>query len=293
MRAATSDLETPSFEFRATIFEFRTPSLKLRTATIAFKASSLKFKTTTIASITSASRLRSQTIEEVSSRVGIAHSITENKRSDLRGLMGFATFKATVHNSSPTGSDPMLKVLETTLDRLVIKEKRSTCDVAMIVVFLYVTVYFLLISILKMWTKLGVNESLLDSIYHSATHPPLVYLTGIGLLLFPAALVPMLTFGSWLPIRTFTFDRKTHLLTIRSTCLLAPQDSEYSLDEIQIQWVPQSVYAGGLTVVNIQLLQLVRRKQNGKIHLIPIRHTTHPETNTVVNLIHEFLISRS
>ena len=207
--------------------------------------------------------------------------------------MGFAPFKATVFNSSPTGSDPMLKVLETTPDRLVIKEKRSTFDVAMLVVFLYLAVYFLLISTLKMWTKLGVNESLLDSIYYSATHPPWVYITGIGLLLFLAALVPMLTFGSWLPTRTFTFDRKTRLLTIRSTCLLAPQDSEYSLDGIQIQWVPQSVYAGGMTMVDIQLLELVRRKQNGKIHRIPIRHTAHPETNTVVNLTHEFLMSRS
>ncbi|MBD2033764.1 hypothetical protein H6F76_01620 [Leptolyngbya sp. FACHB-321] len=206
--------------------------------------------------------------------------------------MGFATFKATVLNSSPTGFDLMLKVLETTPDRLVIKEKRSTCDVAMLVVFLYVTVYFLLISTLKIWTNLGVNESLLDSVYHLATHPPLIYLAVIGLLLFPAALVSMLTFGSWLPTRMFTFNRKIHLLTIKSTCLLA-QDSEYSLDEIQIQWVSQSVYAGGLTMVNIQLLQLIRRKQNGKIHLIPIRHTAHPETNAVVDLIHEFLISRS
>lgn len=205
--------------------------------------------------------------------------------------MGSATFKATVLNSSPSGSAPMLKVLETTPDRLIIKEKRNTCDVAMLVVFLYVTVYFLLISTLKMWTTLGVSESLLDSIYHSVTHPPLVYLAGIGLLLFPVALVSMLTFGSWLPTRTFSFDRKTHLLTIRSTCLLA-QDSEYSLDEIQIQWVPQSLYAGGLTMVNIELLELIRRKQNGKIHRIPIRHTAHPETNAVVNLIHEFLISR-
>jgi hypothetical protein len=188
----------------------------------------------------------------------------------------------------------MLKVLETTPDRLVIKEKRSTFDVAMLIVFLYVTVYFLLISTLKMWTKLGVNESLLDSIYHSATHPPLVYLTGIGLLLFPAALVPMLTFGSWLPTRTFTFDRRTNLLTIKSTCLRWHHKTEYSLDEIQmIRWVPQSVYAGNMTMVNIELLKLVRRKQNGKIHLIPIRHTAHSETNTVVNLIHEFLLSRS
>jgi|GEM_PF-5803773 len=188
----------------------------------------------------------------------------------------------------------MLKVLETTPDRLIIKEKRSTFDVAMLVVFLYVTVYFLLISTLKMWTKFGVNESLLDSVYHLATHPALVYPAVIGLLLFPAALVPMLTFGSWLPTKTFTFDRKTHLLTIKSTCLCWHHKTEYSLDEIQmIRWAPYSIYAGSLTMVNIELLELVRRKQNGKIHLIPIRHTVHPEINTVVNLIHKFLLSRS
>lgn len=206
--------------------------------------------------------------------------------------MEFTTFKATLLNSSPTGFDPMLKVLETTPDRLVIKEKRSTFDVAMLVVFLYVTVYFLLISTLKMWTKLGINESLLDSVYHLATRPSLVYLAVIGLLLLPAALVSMLAFGSCLPTKTFTFDRKTQLLTISSTCSLA-QDSEYSLDEITLRWVPQSVYAGSLTMVNIQLLYLVHRKQNGKTYFIPIRHTTHPEINTVVNLIHEFLLPRS
>lgn len=185
----------------------------------------------------------------------------------------------------------MLKVLETTRDRLVIKEKRSTLDVTMLVIFGYVAVYFLLISTVKMWTKLGVNESLVESVYHLATHPALVYPAVIGLFLSPAALVSMLTFGSCLPTRTFTFDRKTQLLTIKSTCLLA-QDSEYSLDEITLQWVPQSIYAGGLTMVNIQLLYLVHRKQNGKTHFIPIRHITHPEVNTVVNLIHQFLASR-
>jgi len=185
----------------------------------------------------------------------------------------------------------MLKVLETTLSRLVIKEKRSTLDVAMLVIFVYVAVYFLSISTVKMWTKLSVSESLLESIYHTATHPILVYPAFIGLLLFPAALVSMLTFGSCLPTRTFTFDRRTNLLTIKSTCLLA-KDSEYSLDEITLRWVPQSVYAGGLTMVNIQLLYLVHRNQNGNTHFIPIRHITHPETDTVVNLIHRFLASR-
>lgn len=188
----------------------------------------------------------------------------------------------------------MLKVLETAPDHLVIEEKRGTCDVAMLVVFLYVTVYFLLISTLKIWTKLGVNESLLDSIYHAATHPALVYPAIIGLLLFPAALASMLACGSCLPTRTFTFDRRTNLSTIKSTCLRWHHKTEYSLDEIQmLRWVPQSVYAGSMTMVNIELLELVRRKQNGKIHLIPIRHTAHPEINTVVNLIHEFLLSRS
>lgn len=188
----------------------------------------------------------------------------------------------------------MLKVLETTRDRLVIKEKRSTLDVTMLVIFGYVAVYFLLISTVKMWTKLGVNESLVESVYHLATHPALVYPAVIGLFLSPAALVSMLTFGSCLPTRTFTFDRRINLLRIKSTCLRWHHKTEYSLDEIQmLRWVPQSVYAGSMTMVNIELLELIRRKQNGKIHLIPIRHTAHPEINTVVNLIHEFLLSRS
>jgi hypothetical protein len=188
----------------------------------------------------------------------------------------------------------MLKVLETTPDRLVIKEKRTTFDVAMLAVFVYVPVYFLFVSTLEIWTKLGVKEALSESIYHSVTNPPLVYLVAVGLLLFPVALVSMLTFSSWLPIRTFTFDLKTNLLTIKFTCLCWHHKTRYPLDEIQtLRWVPQSVYAGGLTMVNIQLLELVRRKQNGKIHLIPIRYTQHPETNTVVDLIHKFLISRS
>ncbi|MEP0872802.1 hypothetical protein NDA01_23565 [Trichocoleus desertorum AS-A10] len=188
----------------------------------------------------------------------------------------------------------MLKVLEATPSRIIIKEQRSTCDVAMLVVFLYVAVYFLFISTLEMWTKLGVKESLLKSLYDSTTHPPLVYFTAVGLFLFPAALGVLLTFGSWLPTRTFTFDRKSNLLAIESTCLCWRNKTEYSLDEIQtLRWFPQAVYAGGMTMIDAQFLKLVRRKQNGKTHLIPIRYASHPETTTVVNLIHRLLMSKN
>lgn len=191
----------------------------------------------------------------------------------------------------------MLKVLETAPNRLVIKEKRSNFDAIMLGVFICVPIYFLFISTLKMWTRFGVKESLVEFIYNSVTHPPLVYFTAIGLFLFPAALGFMLIFGSWFPTRTFIFDRKSNLLTIKSTCLCWHHKTEYSLDEIQtLRWFPQSVYAGGMTMVEVQELNLIRRKQNGKTHLIPIRHTVHPkhrETSTVVDLIHRFLASKS
>lgn len=188
----------------------------------------------------------------------------------------------------------MLKVLETTSNRLIIKEKRSICDVTMLVVFLFVTVYFLLISTLEMWAKIGVKKSLLDFIYRSLTYSPLAYFIGICLLLFPAAFGLLLTFGSWFPTRIFTFDRKRNRLTIKFNCFCWHYAPEYSLDEIQtLRWFPQPVYAGGMTMVDVQFLKLVRRKQNGKIHLIPIRYTSHSETNTVVNLIHRFLMSKN
>jgi hypothetical protein len=187
----------------------------------------------------------------------------------------------------------MLKILETTPNRLVIKEERSICDVMMLGVFIYDATYLLLISTLNMWSKVGIEESFLKSIYDIMTHPPLVFFNAIGLFLFPAALGSLLTFGSWFPTRTFTFDRKNNLLTIEFHCLFWHHEIEYSLSEIQsLQWLPQSVYVGG-TMVDAQFLKLIRRKQNGKTHLIPVRYTNRQETSTTVDLIHRFLVSRN
>jgi hypothetical protein len=188
----------------------------------------------------------------------------------------------------------MLDVLEETPNRLVIKEKRSRLDAIMLAIFVFVPIYFLLILTSNIWIKFGVKESLLKSIYYSPLNACLIV---ASLLLFPIALSVVLTFGSGLPTRTFTFDRKNNLLTIESTCLSGTHKIEYSLDEIQtVRWFSEPVYAGGTTMVNVQFLRLIRIKPNGKVHLIPIRHIESSklrETDTAIDLIRRFLTSRS
>lgn len=102
----------------------------------------------------------------------------------------------------------------------------------------------------------------------------------------------MLPLGSCFPTRTFVFDRTVNYLVINCKYLVWHRKVKYSLSEIDsIQWVTKPVYTGN-TIVNVQFLKLVRRKKNGKMHLIPIRHAVHPdhlETSTTIAFIRRFL----
>lgn len=167
----------------------------------------------------------------------------------------------------------MLKVLETTQTRLVIKEERSTYDARMLVVFNYSATYLLLFFLLYLWSQLGFKNIFLKYIYDTITHPPFSYFYVISLCLVFFTLHPMLSFGSYFPTRTFTFDRQRNLLIIKSKCFFWHRKIEYYLSEIQsLQWFTEPVYVGGMTVVNVQFLKIIRRKQNDRTHLIPLRH---------------------
>lgn len=184
----------------------------------------------------------------------------------------------------------MLKVFETTQTRLVIKEERSTYDARMLAIFNYSATYLLLFFSLYLWSQLGFKNIFLEYIYNTITHPPFSYFYVIALCLGFFTLHPMLSFGSYFPIRTFTFDRERNLLTISSKYFFWHRKIEYHLGEIQsLQWFTELVYTGGMTVVNVQFLKLIRRKRNDKTHLIPLRHTLHSETSTTVALINKFL----
>jgi hypothetical protein len=193
----------------------------------------------------------------------------------------------------------MLKVLETTPNRIVVKEVRSTYDARILAVFNYSATYLLLFFALKLWSRLDSENIFLKYyIYDIVRIFLFYYFYVIALLLFSVTLLSMLPFGSWFPTRTFTFDCKNNLLTIEFHCLFWHHKIEYSLNDIQsIQWISQPVYTGGMTVVNVPFLKLIRRKQNGKTHLIPIRHTTgysgYQETSTTVDLINSFLVSKN
>jgi len=60
----------------------------------------------------------------------------------------------------------MLKILETTLNRLVIKEERKNFDAKIIVLFVYVAIYFLSIYTLRKWTIFGLSQKAVESIQH-------------------------------------------------------------------------------------------------------------------------------
>lgn len=127
----------------------------------------------------------------------------------------------------------------------------------MLFVFIYDAIYFLLFFALNMWTRVGIGESFLKYMYELMTHPLLVFFNAICLFLFPAALSVMVNFDSLSPVRSFTFDRQRNLLIIESYCFFWHRRVEYSLNEIQsLQWLPQSVYAGGMTMADIQFLKL-------------------------------------
>lgn len=113
----------------------------------------------------------------------------------------------------------MLKVLETTSNQLIFKEERSILDARMLAIFNYNASYFLLTLVLKRWSSFDEKNSLLKFMYDIMTYPPFVYFNVIGLALSTSALLYMLEFGSWLPTRTFTFDRKSNLLIIKYKCL--------------------------------------------------------------------------
>ncbi|WP_409879289.1 hypothetical protein [Nostoc sp. EfeVER01] len=61
----------------------------------------------------------------------------------------------------------MLKILETTPNRLVIKSEIKNFDTKKRVLFIYVAIYFLLISTFKKWTIFGLSQKAVTSIYQS------------------------------------------------------------------------------------------------------------------------------
>lgn len=187
----------------------------------------------------------------------------------------------------------MLKVIETTPNRLIIKEVRSIDDARLLAVFNYSATYLLLFFTLNLWSKIDSRNTFLKYVYDTTRLPPFSYFYVIALLLFGVTSLSMLSLNSWFPTRHFTFDRNSNFLKIKFDCLFWQPEIKYSLSEIQsIQWFTEPVYTGGMTLVNVQFLKLIRRKQNGKTHLIPLRHTEYsryPETSSAVALIHKFL----
>ncbi|MEH1868668.1 MAG: hypothetical protein V7K69_27235 [Nostoc sp.] len=188
----------------------------------------------------------------------------------------------------------MLKILETTPNRLVIKSERRNFDALIIVLFIYVAIYFLLISTLKKWTIFGLNQKAVESIYQSVASPGLYDFSSIALIICGCFLFAMTIADFHLPARTIIFDCNSHLLTIKYTYLFWHYKKDYFLNEIEsIQWFPETIYAGSSGILSVQVLKLIRRKPNGKTHLIRLYKTVHPELqeiSTVVDVIHRFLL---
>lgn len=188
----------------------------------------------------------------------------------------------------------MLKLLENTQSRLIVKEQRRPFDAIILKLFLISSAtYSLLIFILKIWSNLSVKNSFLKFTYDTIAHPLLTYLNSIGLFILIATFLPMLMLESWFPTRTFTFDRQSNLLIIEFKYLFWHHKIEYLLNEIQcLQWVTEQVCTGAMTVMQVPFLKIIRREQNGKTDLIPIRYRSHQETCNIVELINLFLLDK-
>jgi hypothetical protein len=188
----------------------------------------------------------------------------------------------------------MLKILETTPNRLVIKSERRKFDALIIVLFIYVAIYFLLISTLIKWTIFGLSQKAVESIYQIGAYPPLYYLSSIALIICSYFLFSMSIVDFHLPVKAIIFDCNNNLLTIKYTYLFWYYKKNYLLNEIEsVQWFPETIYAGSSGILSVQVLKLVRRKLNGKTHLIRLYQTVHPELqeiSTIVDSIHRFLL---
>lgn len=189
----------------------------------------------------------------------------------------------------------MLKILETTPNRLVIKSERRNFDALIIVLFIYVAIYFLLISTFKKWTIFGLNQKAVESIYQSVASPSLYYFSSIALIICGCLIFARTIVDFHLPVRTIIFDCDSHLLTIKYTYLFWHYKKDYYLNEIEsIQWFSETIYVGSSGILPVQVLKLIRRKPNGKTHLIRLYKTVHPELqeiSTIVDMIHRFLLA--
>lgn len=188
----------------------------------------------------------------------------------------------------------MLKILETTLNRLVIKEERKNFDAKIIVLFVYVAIYFLSIYTLRKWTIFGLSQKAVESIYKILAYPQLNYFSSIALIICGCFLFAMMIVDFHLPVRTIIFDCNSYLLTIKYTYVFWHYKKDYFLNEIEsIHWFPETIYVGSSGILPVQVLKLIRRKPNGKTHLIGLYMTVHPELqeiSTIVDIIHRFLL---
>ncbi len=101
----------------------------------------------------------------------------------------------------------MLKILETTPNRLVIKSERRKFDIKIRVLFIYVAIYFLLISTFKKWTIFGLSQKAVESIYQLIAYPPLYYFSSIALIICVCFLFAMTIVDFHLPVRTIIFGK--------------------------------------------------------------------------------------
>lgn len=188
----------------------------------------------------------------------------------------------------------MLKILERTPNRLVIKEERRNFDVKKIVLFIYVAIYFLLIYTLKKWTMFGLSQKAVESIYQIIAYPPLYYFSSIALVICGCFLFSMTIVDFHFPVRTIIFDCNNHLLTIKYTYVFWHYKKDYFLNEIEsMHWFPETIYVGSSGILPVKVLKLIRRKPNGKTHLIRLYKTVDPklqEISTIVDIIHRFLL---
>lgn len=188
----------------------------------------------------------------------------------------------------------MLKILETTPNRLVIKSERRNFDTKMIALFIYVAIYFLLISTFKKWTIFGLSQKAVESIYQIVAYAPLYYFSSIALIICVCFLFAMTIVDFHLPVITIIFDCNSNLLTIKYTYLFWHYKKDYFLNEIEsIQWFSETIYAGSSGILPVQVLKLICRKPDGKTHLIQLYKTVHPERqeiSTIVDMIHRFLL---
>ncbi|MBW4481105.1 MAG: hypothetical protein KME14_01040 [Tildeniella torsiva UHER 1998/13D] len=115
---------------------------------------------------------------------------------------------------------------------------------------------------------------------------------GMGLLVL-AGLVTlcMLLATIQVPRKLLIFDKNKNLLIIKSKLFLWHLTTQYALSEIvKAALTTKNIYAGSMTIIPLDVVQLIRRKQNTRTFQESIIYGMNANHN-VVNQINKFLES--